>query len=60
MFLPWFYDASQLAVSAVYLVTYFCGVGFWNEKQPLLGGMTLALVLAISTVSGVVWGIPFS
>jgi len=36
LFLPWGYDASQLALMVVYLLTYFFGVGMWQFSFPVI------------------------
>lgn len=36
LFLPWGYDASQLALMAVYLLTFFFGVQMWRFSFPVI------------------------
>jgi len=36
LFLPWGYDASQLALMFVYLVTFFFGVDLWKFTFPVI------------------------
>lgn len=57
LFLPWGYDFSQIAMTAVYLITYFCGYEFW--KFHLLG-ISAAGVFEIAMYLGFLMSIPTS
>lgn len=37
LYLPWSYDASQIALFALYLITFFEGFEFWKFMVPIVG-----------------------
>lgn len=41
LYLPWSYDATQLALTVLYLVTWFNGYGVWKNLIPIFDGVSL-------------------
>lgn len=41
LYLPWSYDATQLALSVLYLVTYLHSYHVWKQMIPVFGGISL-------------------
>jgi len=61
LYLPWSYDATQLALTVLYLVTYLKSYHVWKIVLPIMGGQSLGQLFEyISYLGSFAGSVPFT